>query len=49
MSIGILNTAPIPIKVMRINVAITVYGRFSAASTTDMCEGYCGAARRLGK
>src|SRR5580692_10919375 len=36
MSMGIRNAAPIPIKVMRIRVATTVYGRFSANSTTDM-------------
>jgi hypothetical protein len=33
---GMRNAAPIPIRQMRINEATTVYGRFSAISTTDM-------------
>src|SRR5882757_1738010 len=36
MSTGMRSAAPIPIKLMRINIATTVYGRFSAASTIDI-------------
>src|SRR5271155_1487890 len=36
MSMGMRKAAPMPIKVIRISKAATVYGRFSAVSTTDM-------------
>ena len=35
---GMRSAVPIPMSAMRIRTATTVYGRFSAISTTDMLQ-----------